>query len=176
MSAILQDLRFAARMLAKSPSFTAVAVLTLALGIGANTAIFSVVNTVLFRSLPFPHESELVDISARSTFFDFPNLGLSLPDIADLRASNSSFAAVTTYEDSPKEISGGGNPQRVESTAVSEDFFSILGIKPLYGRAFVSADMRPGVHVTVLSNSLWRERFARDPQAVGQTITLDGQQ
>jgi putative ABC transport system permease protein len=175
MSAILQELRFAVRMLAKSPSFTAVAVLTLALGIGANTAIFSVVNTVLLRSLPFPHESELVDISARSTFFDFPDLGLSLPDIADLRAGNSSFAAVTTYEDSPKEISGDGNPQRVESTAVPEDFFAVLGIQPLYGRAFVSADMQPGVHVTVLSNSLWQERFARDPRAVGQTITLDGQ-
>ena len=175
MSAILQDLRFAVRMLAKSPGFAAVAVLTLALGIGANTAIFSVVNSVLFRSLPFPHESELVDVSAQSTFFDFPNLGLSLPDVADLRAGNSSFAAVTAYQDSPKEISGDGTPQRVESTAVSEDFFSILGIQPLHGRAFVSADMQPGVHVAVLSNSLWQERFARDPQAVGQTITLDGQ-
>lgn len=175
MSGILQDLRFALRMLAKSPGFAAIAVLTLALGIGANTAIFSVVNTVLLRSLPFPHPSELVYISARSTFFDFPNLGLSLPDIADLRAGVSAFAALATFQDSPKEISGDGNPQRIESTAVSEDFFPLLNIHPLFGRTFTSSDLQPGIHVAVLSFSLWRERFGGDPAAIGKSITLDGQ-
>jgi putative ABC transport system permease protein len=175
MSELFQDLRFALRMLAKSPGFATIAVLTLALGIGANTAIFSVVNTVLLRSLPFPRAAELVDISARSTLFDFPNLGLSLPDIADLRASNSSLAAVATYEDSPKEISGDGKPQRIQSTAVSEDFFPVLGIQPLHGRTFVSADMQSGVPVTILSNSLWRERFGGDPATIGKSITIDGQ-
>jgi hypothetical protein len=126
MVALILDLRYGTRMLRKNPGFTAVAVITLALGIGANTAIFSVVNAVLLRSLPFPHPTELVDISARSSSFDVPFLGLSLPDIADLRAGASSFAALATYQDSPKEISGEGKPERIESTEVSEDFFPVL--------------------------------------------------
>jgi putative ABC transport system permease protein len=175
LEALLQDARFGLRMLRKNPGFTAVAVLTLALGIGANTAIFSVVDSVLLRSLPFPHPSELVYVSARSTFFDFLNLGLSLPDIADLRAGASVFAAVAAYQDSPKELSGGGMPARIESTAVSEDFFPLLGMRPLHGRTFISSDMRPGVRVAILGTALWHERFGGDPAAIGKTIMLDGQ-
>ncbi len=123
LESVLQDLRFGLRMLSKNPGFTTIAILTLALGIGANTAIFSVVNTVLLRSLPFPHASQIVNLSARSTMFDFPYLGLSLPDIADVRAGASAFALLAIDKDSPKEISGDGKPERVESTEVSEDFF-----------------------------------------------------
>jgi putative ABC transport system permease protein len=175
MVALILDLRYGTRMLRKNPGFTAVAVITLALGIGANTAIFSVVNAVLLRSLPFPHPTELVDISARSSSFDVPFLGLSLPDIADLRAGASSFAALATYQDSPKEISGEGKPERIESTEVSEDFFPVLGLRPLHGRTFTSADMQPGSRAVVLSYSVWRDRFGGDPAAVGKTVTLDGQ-
>jgi ABC-type antimicrobial peptide transport system permease subunit len=174
---LFHDARFALRLLKKSPAFTTIAILTLALGIGANTAIFSVINSVLLRSLPFPHPNELVDISARSTYFDFPNLGLSLPDIADVRSSATSFAAIAVHQDAPKELSAAGDakPQRLESTDVTEDFFPLLGVRPLHGRIFTSADMQPGNRTVVLSYELWRENFAADPNAIGKTITLDGQ-
>jgi ABC-type antimicrobial peptide transport system permease subunit len=177
VESLFHDARFALRLLRKSPTFTAVAILTLALGIGADTAIFSVVNSVLLRSLPFPHPNELIDISARSTLFDFPNLGLSLPDIADLRNSSTSFSAIAVHQDSPKELSAAGDakPQRLECTEVSEDFFPLLGIGPLHGRAFTSADMQPGNRTVILSYELWRENFAADPNAIGKIITLDGQ-
>ena len=112
-----QDARYALRLLAKTPGFTLTAVLSLALGIGANTAIFSVVNVVLLRPLPFPHPSELVDISVRSTSFDIRYLGLSLPDLTDIRSSASAFSSLATYDESSKEFSGEGKPERIESIA-----------------------------------------------------------
>jgi predicted permease len=174
---LFHDARFALRLLKKSPAFTTIAILTLALGIGANTAIFSVIHAVLLRSLPFPHPSELVDISARSAFFDFPNLGLSLPDIADVRSSATSFAGIAVHRDAPKELSAAGDakPQRLESTEVTEDFFLLLGVRPLHGRIFTSGDMQPGHRTVVLSYELWRDNFAADPGAIGKIITLDGQ-
>jgi predicted permease len=171
---LLRDTRFGLRVLGKDPGFTAVAVLTLALGIGANTAIFSVVNSVLLRSLPFPRTSELVDISARSTAFDFSYLGLSLPDIADMRASASSFSAIAIYKDAPKELSGDGKPERIESSEVSEEFFRAVGIAPLLGRIFTPPDMKAGGQVAVLGYDVWRGRFGGDPAAIGKRITLDG--
>jgi hypothetical protein len=153
------DLRFGARLLRKNPGFTAIAVLTLALGIGANTTIFSVVNAALLHSLPFPRASRIVDISARSRFFDFPNLGVSLPDISDLRTGARSFEAIAAYRTSRKELAGDGQPERIESAEVSPDIFSILGIRPLYGRAFTSSDMQPGSRAVMIGYSLWRDRF-----------------
>ena len=172
---LFSDCRFAFRQLRKSPVFASVAILTLALGIGANTAIFSVVNSVLLRSLPFSGSSELVDISAHSTFFDFPYLGLSLPDIADLHSTSTSFAAIAISQDSPKELSGAGMPKRLESSAVSEDFFPLLGLHPLYGRTLTSADMQPGSRSVLISESLWRNTFGAEPSVIGKTITLDEQ-
>ena len=172
---LLRDVRFGLRMLGRNPGFTAVAVFTLALGIGANTAIFSVVNSVLLRSLPFPHAVELVDISARSTAFDFPYLGLSLPDIADMRASAPSFSAVAIYEDAPKELSGDGKPERIESSEISEDLFSVVGVAPLQGRIFNSSDMKRGNRVAILGYGIWQERFGGDAGAIGKSVTLDGQ-
>jgi hypothetical protein len=131
LESLLQDLRFAVRTLRKSPGFTAVAILTLALGIGVNTANFSVVDAVLLRSLPFPRSSELVDISGRSTSLDIPFLNLSMPDVADLRTNASSFASLAMYQDSPKELTSGGLPDRIESSQVSEDFFPTLAVPPL---------------------------------------------
>jgi predicted permease len=171
---LAQDFRYGVRMLRKSPGFTTVAVLTLALGIGANTAIFSVVNSVLLQSLPFPRPSELLDISARSTNFDFTNLGLSLPDIADLQNSSKSLAALAVYQDSPKELAA-DKPQRLEATAVSKDFFIVLGLGPIHGRTFTSEDMQPGSRSVILSYPLWRDAFATDAAVLGRTITLDAQ-
>ncbi len=151
---LLRDAHYALRLLKKSPAFTTIGILTLALGIGANTAIFSVVNSVLLRSLPFAHPNQLVGISSRSTYFDFPNLGLSLPDIADVRATAESFSAISVFNDSPKELAGEKNPQRLESTAVTEDLFPLLGIQPIHGRTFTSADMQPGVNSVIQLRTL----------------------
>ena len=168
-------MRYALRSLRKSPGFTVVVVLTLALGIGANTAIFSVVNAVLLRPLPFRDASRLVDICARSTLFDFPHLDVSLPDAADIRASATTLVSVSAYQISSSELTGNGKPERIDTTNVAEDFFPVLGIQPLYGRTFLASDMEPGSRVVILNYKLWRERFGGDPAAVGKTILLDNQ-
>ncbi len=172
---LAQDFRFGARTLRKNPAFTVIAVLTLALGIGANTAIFSVVNAVILRPLPFPNSPRLLDVCARSTLFDFPHLGLSLPDINDIRATSTTLASLSPYQSSSKELVADGKPDRVESADISSDFFPLLGIQPLLGRDFTSSDMQPGSNVVILSQRLWRERFGGDPAAIGKSILLDGQ-
>ncbi len=172
---LAKEFLFAARTLRKNPGFTAVAVLTLALGIGANTAIFSVVHAVILRPLPFPNSPQLLDISARSTLFDFPNLGVSLPDLNDIRATTTTLLTISPYQSSSKELVADGKPDRVESADVSENFFPLLGIQPVHGRAFTSSDMQSGSNVVILSQRLWRERFGSDPAAIGKSILLDGQ-
>ena len=167
--------RYGLRSLRRSPGFTIIVVLTLALGIGANSTIFSVINAVLLRPLPFPNAPELADLCARSTLFDFEHLGASLPDIADLRAAGTSFSNLSPYRLSSKELAGEGKPERIEGTDVSEGFFPDLGIKPLLGRAFVSSDMQPGSHTVILSHSLWSDRFGGNPNAIGKTLRLDGE-
>src|ERR1700688_2362747 len=169
------DVRYGLRSLRRSPGFTMIVVLTLALGIGANSAIFSVINAVLLRPLPFPNASQLADLCARSTLFDFSHLGVSLPDIADIRASSTSFSNLAPYQLSSKEITGEGKPGRIEGADISEDFFPDLGIKPLLGRTFVFSDMQPGSQAVILSHSLWRDRFGGDPNAIGKTLRLDGE-
>ena len=170
-----QDVRFGVRMLRKNPGFTVVAMVTLAFGIGASAAIFSVVDTVLLRSLPFPPPSELVAISAQVKAFDIPYLPLSYPDFVELRSSSSSLSSVAIYASDGKEFSSDDKPQRVENIQVSENFFAVLGMQPLYGRTFVASDMRPGSRAALLGFPLWKERFGGDPRVVGKTITLDGQ-
>src|SRR5215469_7288289 len=111
MLTLWQDLRYGMRILAKSPGFSIVAVLTLALGIGASTTIFSVVNTSLLRPLPFPHSSQLVDLWGRSSLFDFPDLGMSLPDLEDVRAQSTAFASLATYAYSSATLTGTATPE-----------------------------------------------------------------
>ncbi len=175
MSTVLQDIRYAVRTLLKSPGFTAIAVLTLALGIGANTAIFSVVYTSLLRPLPFPHSNQLVDVWAHSAVFDFSNLGLSLADIADIRAQNRVFQGIAPYNYSTATLTGHGVPQQLDSAKVSVEFFPLLGMTPLYGRVFTDAEMQPGQdREVILSYELWQKQFGGDPRAVGKSIMLDG--
>jgi predicted permease len=169
------DVRYGLRSLRRSPGFTMIVVLTLALGIGANSAIFSVINAVLLRPLPFPNASQLADLCARSTMFDFEHLGVSLPDIVDIRSSSTSFSNLAPYQLSSKEMTGDGKPERIEGADISEDFFPELGIKPLLGRTFVSSDMQPGSRAVILSHSLWRDRFGGDPSVIGKTLRLDGE-
>jgi predicted permease len=169
------DVRYGLRSLRRSPGFTMIVVLTLALGIGANSAIFSVINAVMLRPLPFPNAPQLADLCARSTLFDFEHLGVSLPDIADIRATDTSFSNLSPYQSSSKEMTGEGKPEQIEGTDISEDFFPDLGVKPLLGRTFVSSDMQPGSHAVILSHSLWGDRFGSDPSAIGKNLRLDGE-
>jgi putative ABC transport system permease protein len=175
VESLWQDIRYGARMLRKSPGFCALVIFTLALGIGANTAIFSLVEAVLLRPLPYSHPSRLVDLWARSDVFDFPNLGVSLPDLADIRAQSRSFESLAVYNFSQVDLTGQGRPQELDAAQVSPDFFPMLGIAPLYGRTFVPSDARPGNdQKAILSASLWRTRFGADPHVIGRDILLNG--
>jgi putative ABC transport system permease protein len=174
MHTLLQDIRYAARILAKSPGFAAIAILTLALGIGANTAIFSVVNAVLLRSLPYSNSGRLVYLWARSAVFDFPNLGVSVPDVVDIRAQNTVFSNVALYDVASKVLTGHGAPQALYGYMVSPEYFPALGVQPLYGRIFQPGEMQAGQdREIILSYKLWREQFGGDPRMLGKTVTLD---
>jgi putative ABC transport system permease protein len=172
---LLQDIRFALRTLRKNPVFTIIAVLTLTLGIGANTAIFSVVNAVILHPLPFKNADRLVDVAARSSTYDFPHMYISLPDINDLRASATTLLAVSPYAYSAKEIVVDGKPDKLDGVDVTEEFFPILGLQPIIGRTFTAADMDPGSRVVVLTHKMWRDRFASDRNVLGKTMLLDGE-
>jgi putative ABC transport system permease protein len=175
IESLWQDVRYGARMLRKSPGFAVVAVVTLALGIGANTAIFSMVEAVLLRPLPYPHASRLVDLWAHSDVFDFPNLGVSLPDLADVLKQSRSFERLAPYGQATVDLTGHGRPEQLIAAKVSPYFFTVLGIAPRYGRAFFPADAKPGHdQVVILSAAFWRERFGADPHAIGRGIVLNG--
>jgi MacB-like periplasmic core domain len=151
---LAQDLRYGLRTLGKPPSFTAIAVLTLTLGIGANTAIFSVVNTSLLRPLPFPDSSQLVDLWGHSSLFDFQHLGLSLPDIDDIRAQTTIFSEVAPYHFCSMTLTGRGAPQQLNCAQVSAGLFPLFGIKPLCERIFTHAETRPGQDTAILCTVL----------------------
>jgi hypothetical protein len=132
---ILQDIHYAFRIMRKSPGFTIVAVLTLALGIGANTAIFSIVNGVLLNPLPFPHAQELTVVYEHTT--NFEKSSISYPNFLDWQRTNSTFASMAAYRHEDFNITGSGEPERVRGGMVSAEFFPTLGVKPLLGRLFV---------------------------------------
>jgi predicted permease len=177
MESLLQDIRYGIRTLAKNPGFTAVAVLTLALGIGANTAIFSVVENVLLRPLPYPQPGNLVQIW--NTYPpQAPRTGLSPGDYADWRQQNASFSEMGGYAHISQgfNLTGEGEPQRVLVSYASAGLFPMLGIQLAAGRYFVPEEDRAGSSpVVILSHHLWRSRFGGDPAVVGRTITLDNQ-
>jgi putative ABC transport system permease protein len=171
---LLEDLRFGLRMLRKNPGFTAVAVLTLALGIGANTALFSVVNGVLLRPLPYRDPNSLVVISLlnNKTQEIFP---LCDADFLDWRAQNQSFAAVAAFSDNRFNITGPGVPEQVLGDVVTADFFSILGVTPVLGRTFLpDEDQQAGPRLVVLSYGLWQNRYGSNPGVIGKEIVLNG--
>ncbi|HXT73484.1 MAG TPA: ABC transporter permease [Candidatus Angelobacter sp.] len=174
MGTLWNDLKYGIRMLAKSAGFTAVAVLTLALGIGANTAIFSVIDAVLLRPLPFDSPSRLVHLTGKFAMGD--QAGISPPDYLDYRATNRTFEqmAVLSYEPSVANLSGGGKPEQVKNAIASWNLFDALGIRPILGRSFVPADEQFELpQVAILGNSIWRTHFGSDPHIVGKNITLD---
>jgi len=169
-----QDVRFAARMLRRNPLFTAVAVLTLALGIGINTGIFSLIYAVLMRPLPFPQPDRLVAISERRPTSREANLPVSAHEFVAWKEQSHSFEAMAIYHVEFPTLTGRGEPERLLMMRATADLFSVLGVAPLHGRAIQSGeDHAGGARVAVLSENLWRRRFAADPKIVGTSITLD---
>jgi len=170
-----QDVRYGVRTLLKNPGFTVVAVLTLALAIGANTAIFSVVENVLLRPLPYPQPEQLVEIF--NTYFpQVPRGGLSPGDYSDWHDQNKSFSEMGAYAEVSTgfNLTGEGEPQRVQGAFVSSDLFPMLGVHPVAGRLFVVEENRAGsAPVVILSHHLWQSRFGADASVVGRSIALD---
>ncbi len=176
METLWQDLRHAFRALRKSPGFTAVAVLTLGLGIGANTAIFSVVENILLRPLPYRDPSALVQVW--NTYLpQFPQVENSPGDFQDFRREATSFSEMAAFVDIPQgfNLTGEGQPQRLEARYATSGFFPMLGIQPLAGRGFRPEEDKPGAApVVMLSHRLWQSRFGSDPSVIGRTLMLDG--
>ena len=173
MSILLQDLKFALRTLTKSPAFTLVAVLTLALGIGANTAIFSVVNAVLLRSLPFKDSSQLVVM--RETHKNVGNVSVSYPDFLDWRQQSHSFSAMAVINNVGFNLSGVAQPENIGGYAVSPNFLALVGVRPVLGRDLLPCEEKPGTApVILLSYQLWQSHLGGDPAVIGRSITLDG--
>ena len=172
MDSLSQDLRYAIRRILKSPGFTLVSVITLALGIGANSAIFSVVNGVLLKPLPFKDPDRLVGIYHVSEGRRSTMSGPNFTDVRRLSETLSDAAAISRYR---TILTGQGEPVRLNAADVSAGFFDLLGIRPQLGRGFRAEENLPGsAKVVVIADSLWRQNFGRDPQIVGKTITLDG--
>jgi hypothetical protein len=156
------DIRYALRMLRKQPAFTLVAVLTLALGVGANTAIFSIVNAVLLRSLPFAHPDRLVKIVANNRGVGARDIGLSVPELDDLRLRAGVFEQVSAMATGDTNLTGAQRPQRLELAVVSPNYFSMLGASAHIGRVFGPSDEVPGfAEAAVISDSLWASGFGR---------------
>ncbi|HKF53300.1 MAG TPA: ABC transporter permease [Candidatus Acidoferrales bacterium] len=179
MGTLIQDIRFALRIFAKSPGFAIVAILTLAVGIGANTAIFSLLNAVLIRSLPYKDPGQIVYVFTPS--HDLPQvpieaIGPSNGDFFDIQRQAHSFSEITLFDQHWFNLSAEGAAQRVSGVFIRSNFFSTFGVNPLFGRGIESADTEPGrEHVAVISFSLWQSTFGANAQVLGKSITLDGQ-
>ena len=174
MESFIQDLRFGVRMLVKNPGFTWIAVLTLALGIGANTAIFSVVNTVLLRPLPYKDAEQLVAVWEVQTK---ANQSLFSPaEFLDYQTQNQSFTEMAAYRFMPFTLTGEGEPEQIDGLIVSANFFSLLGVPAERGRIFQTDDGRAGAtRVAVISHDFWQQRFGGDPNAIGKALTVNGE-
>jgi len=174
MQTLLQDLRFGARMLLKQPGFTVIAIITLALGIGANTAIFSVVNAVLLRPLPYPEAERLVWLTERHE--QIPRRWISYPNFLDWQSHSQSFEAMATIRGWQMTMTGSGEAQSLSGRMVTADYFRVMRARPFIGRDFNSDEDKFGApSVAVLSHAFWQSQFGSDPEIVNQTITLNNQ-
>ena len=175
MNTLFQDLRYAVRMLLKNPGFTAVAIIALALGIGADTAIFSVVNAILLRPLPYKTPDRIAMI-----WMNNPKLGVeqdwhSYPNYTDYKEQNQTFDEVAAFNNRSFNLTGVGDPVRITGVWATASLFSVMGVEPAIGRAFNEGEEEPGKDlVVVLSNGLWKSRFAGDSNIIGQPISLNG--
>ncbi len=177
MRALLQDFRFAVRQFKKSPGFALATILTIGLGIGGTTAIFSLVNTVLLRPLPFPEPERLMYVAGRNDRNPSPSgitgSSLSYPDFFDWRSQNKSFSALASFHDGSFTLTGNGEPQHLTGEIVAADFFRALGVTPALGRDLSRDDEKPGARVVMLSHSLWESAYGSASDIVGRAITLD---
>jgi putative ABC transport system permease protein len=172
MESLRQDIRYALRILRRSPGFAIVAVLALALGIGATTAIFSVVNAVILKPLPYRDPSQVVQLWMRFTGIGIPNdqNWVSAPEFQDLQQNNS-FSQIAAIDQASVNINIGGRPERVEAGVVSTSFFPLLGVQAQLGRVFLPEEGRAGhEHVLLLSDGLWRRRFGADRGVLGRKL------
>jgi putative ABC transport system permease protein len=175
MDSLLQDIRYGVRVLLKNRSFTAVAVFALALGIGANSAIFSVVNSVVLRPLPYKDSERLVTIYSSLLQPGLEKIVVSAPELADFREQNNSFDEVAAYDFQGVNVTGGDEPERIRAALLSPNLLPLLGIDSLIGRGFSPVEDQPGhSQVAVLSYSLWQRRFAGDRNVIGRSIAVDG--
>ena len=172
MGTLLQDLRFGLRTLLKSPGFTAIAVIALALGIGANTAMFSIVNAVLLRPIPYPQPDRLLMVY--TSMPQFHESSVSYPNFLDWQQRSRSFEQMAAYRNDSFTLTGQANPERLRGYMASSTLFSVLGVQPIIGRTFTAdEDHRGAAPVAVLTSSLWKTRFGGDPGVLGRTITLN---
>ncbi|MGH9837940.1 MAG: ABC transporter permease [Blastocatellia bacterium] len=176
MQTLLQDLRYGARMLLKQPGFTLIAVLTLALGIGANTAIFSVINAVLLRPLPFNEPERVVMVWNKGpAAAGGDRTPLAVADLLDWRAQSQAFDGIAAFQYESFSVTGSETPESVQGANVTANFFAVLGVPPALGRTFLPDEDRPGAErVVLLSDGYWHSHFGADPQAVGRTVNLNG--
>ncbi len=173
MGTLWQDLRYGVRMLLKNPGFTFVAVFALALGIGANTAIFSVVNAALLQPLPFEHSERLVRIWSTNPQKGAMKLSSSFLGFQDLQKENHVFDAIAAYSSASATITGGGEPEQLSGVAVAGDLFAVAGVRPRLGRAFTPEEIGEGAPVAVINDEVWRRHFNSDPDVTGRQVTLD---
>jgi len=172
MATLLQDLRFGARALRKTPGVTAVALLALALGVGANTAMFSIVNAVLLRPLPYSQSTSLVQLY--SSMPQFPQASVSYPNFLDWRQRSRSFDSMAAYRSATFHLTGQTTPERLRGEMASADIFPTLGVKPIIGRTYGNdEDRRGAAPVVVLTSAFWKTRFGSDPQVLGRSLMLD---
>src|SRR4051794_22813026 len=173
MAGLLNDLRYSARTLNKSRAFTAVAVLTLALGVGANTAVFSLLNAVLLRPLPYAGPDRLVLVWESAPFFGIQDSPVAPANYVDWKGRARSFEEMGAVEETGYRITGDGPPELVRGAVVTAGVFRALGTQPLLGRIFRDdEDRREAPRVAIIGESLWRRRFAGDPRVIGKQIRL----
>ena len=175
MNTFWQDIRFGLRVMRKNPGFILIAVFALALGVGANTAIFSVVNAILLNPISYENPDQLVMVWEKSAKRGFGQIPTSLPNFTDLRNDNKSLADLGAFADSNFNLTGGDQPERVIGVRVTATLLSLVGIKPLHGRLFVAGEDEPQANrVLILSNQLWQRSFGANPNILGQNVALNG--
>src|SRR5258705_9203964 len=175
MEILFNDIRYAFRIMRKSPGFTLIIILPLALGIGANTSIFSIVNAVLLRSLPYYDPGRLVKITFNNPGIDLHDVRFSVPELEDLKARAGIFEEVSVVVSGPTNLTGARQqPERLELLEVSPNYFSMLGARPQIGRLFGSQDFALGfAEAAVISDGLWRRSYGGDPNILGKRLKLD---
>jgi putative ABC transport system permease protein len=172
VSALISHLRYTIRLLLKSPGFTVTTVLIMGLGIGANTAIFSVVHAVLLQSLPYPDPGRLFTLSETNPVF--PEMSVAYPNYLDWRATQHSFEDLSAYRLDDFNLTGSGEPERTRGAFVTASYFRVLGLAPRLGRTFAESDDRTGgANVVVLGEVFWRSRFGGDPKVIGEKLVLN---